>query len=136
MLSTFNALKATYGSQEISMDDLEVLRQYDYIRFENRGISRSNRDCILCEVVCEPFAAFLETAVSGFASPAALREAVRSAGLGLHEVPGDDAALLCFRSDDGGVELFAGVAPDGRVSIDPDDIEVLPSFQVFLRVQH
>jgi len=137
MLSTFNALKATYGSQEISMDDLEVLRQYDYICFENRGISRSNRDCILCEVVCAPFAAFLEKAVaSGFASPAALREAIRSAGLGLNEVLGEDAALLCFKSDDCGVELFAGVAPDGRVSIDPDDIEVLPSFQVFLRVQH
>jgi hypothetical protein len=137
MLSTFNALKAVYGSREISMDDLEVLQGYEFIRFENRGISRSNLDCLLCEVVCEPFAAFLENAAaSGFESPAALRETIQRSGLGLHEAPCDDASLICLKSDDEGVEIFAGIEPDGQVSIEPDDIELLPFFQVFLRVQH
>lgn len=137
MLSTFNALKAVYGSREITMNDLEVLQSYDFIRFENRGISRSEKDCLLCEVHCEPFAAFLHAATtSGFDSPAALRERVKRSGLGLRERPCEDASLLHFNSEDDGMEIIAGVAEDGRVSIDPDDIEVLPFFQVFLRVQH
>jgi hypothetical protein len=137
MLTTFNALKEIYGSREISMDDLEVLQRYDFIRFENLGISRSNRDCLLCEVECEPFAAFLKHATATvFESPAALRETIRRTGLGLHEAPCDDASLLCFKSDDEGVEIIAGVDPEGQVSITPDDVEVLPFFQVFLRVQH
>lgn len=137
MLSTFNALKAVYGSREISMDDLEVLQRYDFIRFENRGISRSNLDCLLCEVVCEPFAEFLKKAtITGFPSPEAMRETVKSMELGLYEAPCGDAALLCFRSDDEEVEIIAGVEPGGRASISPDDIEAVPFFQVYLRVQH
>lgn len=137
MLATFNALKDVYGSREISMDELEVLQRYDFIRFENRGISRSNRDCLLCKVECEPFAAFLKNATATvFESPAALRETIQRTGLGLNEAPCDDASLLCFKSDDEGVEIIASVDPDGQVSIAPEDIEVLPFFQVFLRVQH
>ncbi|WP_345969255.1 hypothetical protein WCX72_07755 [Sulfurimonas sp. HSL1-6] len=137
MLSTFNALKSVYASREISMEDLDVLQQYDFIQFENRGISRSEKDCLLCEVRCEPFAAFL-TAITAavFDSAEALRDLVRSTGLGLLEEKSEDAALLSFYSEDKMVEIIASVADDGRVSIDPEDLEVLPFFQVFLRVQH
>ncbi|MEJ2500954.1 MAG: hypothetical protein P8Y65_07510 [Campylobacterales bacterium] len=137
MLSTFNALRAVYGSREITMNDLEVLQSYDFIRFENRGISRSEKDCLLCEVHCEPFAAFLHAATtSAFDSPSALRDLVRRSGLGLCERSCEDASVLQFNSEDEGVEIVASVAEDGRVSIDPDDIEAIPFFRVFLRVQH
>jgi hypothetical protein len=137
MLSTFNALKAVYASREITMDDLEVLQQYDFIHFENRGISRSETDCLLCEVRCEPFAAFL-TAITAavFESAEVLRDMITKTGLGLFEEKSDDVALLSFMSEDKAVEIIASVAQDGSVSIDADDIEVLPFFQVYLRVQH
>lgn len=135
MLSTFNALKTTYGSREITMDDLEVIRRHDFIRFENRGISRSNLDCLLCEVYCDPYAQFLERAKGAFTSSQALREVLEESALGFQEQVSEDAELLCFQSDDG-VELFASVASDGTVSIDAEDIELPPFFQVFLRVQH
>ncbi|WP_345987069.1 hypothetical protein WCX18_07830 [Sulfurimonas sp. HSL1-2] len=137
MLSTFNALKAVYASREITMDDLEVLQQYDFIHFENRGISRSETDCLLCEVRCEPFATFL-TAITAavFESAEVLRDMITKTGLGLFEEKSDDVALLSFMSEDKAVEIIASVAPDGSVSIDAGDIEVLPFFQVYLRVQH
>ena len=137
MLSTFNALKSVYASREITMDDLEVLQKYDFIHFENRGISRSERDCLLCEVRCEPFAAFLERISGGdFESAEALRTLVAGSNLGLFESSGNDKALLCFCSEDKAVEIVACIEADGRVSIDPDDVEALPFFQVYLRVQH
>jgi len=137
MLSTFNALKSVYASREITMDDLEVLQAYEFIRFENRGISRSERDCLLCEVWCEPFAAFLQQLTRGaFASSEALRALIAKSGLGLVEMPGEDTALLSFCSEDKVLEIVACVTADGGVSVDPEDIDALPFFQVFLRVQH
>ena len=136
MLSTFNELRKTYASREISMDDLERLQQYDFIHFENRGISRSERDCLLCEVRCEPFENFLKTlSVGEFESAEALREAVAASGLALEESCQDDNACLTFCSRDKCVEIIASVEADGRVSVDPEDVGVEPFFRVYLRVQ-
>jgi len=136
MLSVFNALKAEYASREITMDDLERLQQYDFIRFENRGISRSERDCLLCEVRCEPFERFLRELTSAeLASPEALRELIVGAGLELEESQDGGGAMLTFCSKDKCVEIVASVETDGKVSVDPDDIEGEPFFRVYLRVQ-
>jgi hypothetical protein len=136
MLSTFNALKDIYALREITMEDLDCLQQYDFIHFENKGISRSERDCLLCEVRCEPFEAFLKTVTaSEFESVEKLREIVNGSGLGLEESWEEEASLLSFCSPDKCVEIVASVGGDGRVCIDPDDIEAEPFFRVYLRVQ-
>jgi hypothetical protein len=136
MLSVFNTLKAEFASREITMNDLERLQQHDFIHFENRGISRSERDCLLCEVRCEPFETFLERVRSSrFESADVLREFVACAALGLGEVHDDDPSVLTFGTTDGTVEIVATVQEDGSVGIDPEDIEAEPSFQVYLRVQ-
>ena len=136
MLSTFNELKAVYASREITMEDLERLQQYDFIHFENRGISRSERDCLLCEVRCEPFETLLKTlSGSEFESAEALREVVRNSGLELEESVAEEGGLLSFCSRDKCVEIIASVKNDGRVSIDPEDVEAEPFFRVYLRVQ-
>jgi len=136
MLSTFNALKALYASREITMEDLERLQAHDFIHFENRGISRSERDCLLCEVRCEPFETFLKTLTAAvFESAEVLREIVRHSGLGLEESEPAETGLLAFASPDKGVEIIASVDADGRVRIDPEDIEAEPFFRVYLRVQ-
>ena len=136
MLSVFNTLKSRYASSEITMEDLERLQEYDFIHFENRGISRSEHDCLLCEVRCEPLETLLK-ALKGavFASADALRDLIRSTGLGLEECAGCDPQLLTFYSPDRRVEIVAAVDADGRVSVDPEDIEAEPFFQVYLRVQ-
>ncbi|MBD3800926.1 MAG: hypothetical protein IE886_05645 [Campylobacterales bacterium] len=71
-----------------------------------------------------------------FESAEVLRDMITKTGLGLFEEKSDDVALLSFMREDKAVEIIASVASDGSVSIDVDDIEVLPFFQVFLRVQH
>lgn len=136
MLTVFNALKAEYASREIALEDLEALQEYEFIHFENKGISRSDTDCLLCEVHCAPFEEFLKkVSASVFDSPSALREFVETSGLGLNEFWCDDDALMLFGSEDETMEMTASVGSDGRVSVDPDDIDALPYFQVFLRVQ-
>jgi len=136
MLAVFNTLKAEYASREITMKELEILQRYDFIHFENRGISRSERDCLLCEVRCEPFESLLKT-LSGceFESADALREIVQSSGLGLEESETEEGSVLSFCSRDRCVEIIASVKNDGRVNIDPEDVEAEPFFRVYLRVQ-
>ena len=91
---------------------------YDFIRFENRGVSRSEQDCLLCEVHCEPFAAFLKRILGAvFDSVEVLRSVVAESRLGLFESPHGNAALLCFYSEDKAVEIVASVEADGRVRI-------------------
>jgi hypothetical protein len=133
MLAIYNALRSVYASSEITMEDLHVLQKYDFIRFENRGISRSNRDCLLCEVYCEPFATFLQKADNAiFDSPEALRKFIKESGIGLVEALCTDGEIFIFLSEDKEIEVSA-VLENGKISI--DEIEVLPYFQVFLRVQ-
>lgn len=136
MLSVFNTLKAEFASREISMNDLERLQQHDFIHFENRGISRSERDCLLCEVRCEPFEAFLAGIRSmRFESADSLREFVACAALGIREIDEGNPSMLTFGTTDGTVEIVATLQEDGSIGIDPEDIEAEPSFQVYLRVQ-
>jgi len=135
MLSTYHALKEIYASQEISLDDLEVLQQYDFIRFENRGISRSERDCLLCEVHCVPLESLLDSIKNTvFGSLEGLRSHIVASGIGL--VESVEEAFSTFHSEDKQVEIIASVSEDGQVNIDPDDVEAEPLFQVYLRVQH
>jgi len=136
MLSVFNALKAEYASREITMEDLERLQQYDFIRFENRGISRSERDCLLCEVRCEPFEKFLRELTSAeLSSPEALHDLIVGTGLELDESFDADGTLLTLCSKDKCVEIIASVETDGTVSVDPEDIVGEAFFRVYLRVQ-
>lgn len=135
MLSTFHALKEIYALREITMDDLEVMQQYDFIRFENRGISRSEKDCLLCEVHCEPLEALLTTLrQSILSSIEQLRTLVEKSGLNLLEHM--DNSLYIFRSEDKQVEIIAIEDENGSIIIDADDIEAEPYFRVYFRVQH
>jgi hypothetical protein len=135
MLTTFHALKEIYASREITMDDLEVMQQYDFIRFENRGISRSETDCLLCEVHCMPLEGLLESLkTTVFDSIQNVRRSIAHSGLNLIEHI--DGALYTFQSEDKQIEILATKHENGTVHIDIDDIEAEPLFQVYLRVQH
>jgi len=137
MLSTFLTLKNKYESKELLIDDLKVLQQHPFIGFENKGISRSNLDCLLCEVICLPYAKFLKQAISiGFESLAAMNEYITLNGLGLIIRDCDDTSLICFTNHHKQVEIYASVDSVGRIGIEADDIELQANFQVFLRVQH
>lgn len=136
MISTFYALKAQYASNEITMADLDTMQQYAFIRFENRGISRSETDCLLCEVHCEPLEELLLYIKNGMEKTAeCLKSKVEELGLAL-SASMDEASLLTLRSTNDLVEIIATVDDDGAISVDTDDITAESVFQVYLRVQH
>lgn len=136
MLSTFNQLKKEYASATISMNDLKALEKYDFIRFENKGISRSQLNSLLCEVICQPFGNFQKTLTSTiFDSEKSFREYIEKTDIGLYEEPSSDSSLVCFKSKDKQAEIIAVVEENGEVSVDAEDIEFTPLFQVYLQIQ-
>jgi hypothetical protein len=51
MIEGFNRLKTSYASKEVSLERLKAMEAGGLVRFENRGISRSQRDCLQCEII-------------------------------------------------------------------------------------
>ena len=136
MISTFYALKAQYASNEITMADLDAMQQFAFIRFENRGISRSQTDCLLCEVHCEPLEELLLYIKNGMEkTQECLRTKIKELGL-VFTASIEDASLLTLRSTNDLVEIIATVDEKGAILVDMDDITAESVFQVYLRVQH
>lgn len=134
MLGTFQILKNRYASSEVGMEELAAIGAYDFIRFENRGISRAKLECLLCEVCCAPLETLREQ-LSGkrFDSVEMFRRVVETSGAGLREADSDDPGLVVFTGDT--AEVTGVIDEAGRVSVDEDDVDFTESFQVFLRVQ-
>lgn len=136
MLSTFNQLKKEYASATISMDELKEIEKYGFVRFENKGISRSQLNSLLCEVIYQPFDTFQKTLISTiFDSTKSFREYIEKTDIGFYEESSDDKSLLCFKSKDKQAEIIAVVQDNGQVSVDAEDIEFTPLFQVYLQIQ-
>jgi len=137
MLCTFLTLKYQYESQELTIDDLRVLQQYQFIQFKNMGISRSNLDCLHWEITCLPYANFLnKLTTNGFASSTILSNYIIKSGLDLAIDENYYDSLVYMTNCDKKVEIIANIATDSTISMDVDDIELQPSFKIFLRVQH
>ncbi len=58
MLQRCEELVRTYGSQEVGMAELRSIEKSGLVSFENRGISRSDTDCLLCVVTFIDLARF------------------------------------------------------------------------------
>lgn len=137
MIDTFLTLKNQYESQELTLDDLNELKQYRFIKFKNNGISRSNLDCLYWEITCSPYADFLEQLTTiGFPSLEILNEYLNKRALGLFIDKDDDNEYVCLTTCHKKIEIIASIGKDGSIYMDVDDIELRPSFQIFLRVQH
>ena len=136
MISEFYRLKAVYGSKEITMDDLKDIQAGGIVSFENCGISRTNRECLLCEIRFDRLIALIGTlTVAPFDSTERLKKQIENSGILLSAQSGESDGLIVFTDEDAHIELIAQVNSEGRVSVEADDIDAVTSFQVFLRVQ-
>ena len=136
MISEFYRLKAVYGSKEITMDDLKTIQAGGIVSFENRGISRTNRECLLCEIRFDRLTELLRVLTAApFDSPECLKKQIENSGILLSAQSGESDGLIVFTDEDAHIELIAQVNSEGRVSVEADDIDAVTSFQVFLRVQ-
>ena len=136
MITEFYRIKEAYGSKEITMDDLKDIQASGIVSFENRGISRTNRDCLLCEIRFDRLIELLGTLTAApFDSPERLKKQIENSGISLSAQSGESDGLIVFADKAARVEVIAQVNGDGRVSVEADDIDAVTSFQVFLRVQ-
>ena len=136
MITEFYRIKEAYGSKEITMDDLKDIQASGIVSFENRGISRTNRDCLLCEIRFDRLIELLGTLTAApFDSPERLKKQIENSGISLSAQSGESDGLIVFADKAARVEVIAQVNGDGTVSVEADDIDAVTSFQVFLRVQ-
>lgn len=134
MIAEFNRLKSRYASQELTMEDLQTLQNSTLVSFTNHGISRTNRDCLLCDVHFDAFIRLKTTLTAQtFESVDVYCNYMESSELQLQRQE-SDADIIVYECDN--VEIIAAVESDGVVRVDADDIEGVDRFEVFLRVQH
>jgi len=137
MISEFHRLKEAYGSKEITMEDLKTIQAGGIVSFENHGISRTNRACLLCEIRFDRLDDLVSTLSStSFSSLQMLTEHIENARLPLSAQRSEEEGLIIFSDVGGHVEIIAQINSDGTVSVEADDIDAVTSFQVFLRIQH
>lgn len=135
MLSTFWALKSKYESTEISLDDLKQMQSSCDISFENRGIARSNLDCLLCSIVYNPLKSLKSSLENGaLTSQADVLQAIEPVLKGSDiAVEEDDESISC---DCELIDIVLTKLADGSISFEPDDVNIKESFDVYMRVQH
>lgn len=137
MISEFHRLKEAYASKEITMDDLKTIQSSGIVSFENHGISRTNKTCLLCEIRFDRLDELVGTLPATlFSSPQKLMEHVENAKLPLSVQSSEGEGLIVFSDTGSHVEIIAQHNSDGTVTVDADDIDAVSSFQVFLRIQH
>jgi len=135
MIRRFMQLEQRYASQEVSLDDLKVIQASELVSFDNRGISRSKKDCLLCEIHFETLQELITKLTSTrFPSIDDLDACINESGLLLVKEYEDDC--LSYVDEDKEVEIIATICEDGSIIVDKDDVEALYAFSVYLRIGH
>ncbi len=137
MLQRCEELVRTYGSQEVGMAELRSIEKSGLVSFENRGISRSDTDCLLCVVTFIDLARFKhELLTCRFDSLQTYEKFIEESGLALHKEASEDKSYVIHRCVNGFYEIACSIEEDGRVEVDSEEIRLHECFNVYLRVQH
>lgn len=137
MLKQIKELIDTYGSQEVGMPELRSIEKSGLVSFENRGISRSDTDCLLWVVTFVDLARFKqELLTSRFDSLQRYEKFIEESGFALHKEVSKDKSYVIHKCEDGFYEIACSVEEDGRVEVDSDEIRLHECFNIYLRVQH
>lgn len=135
MLDAFAALKTAYESKEITLDDLKSMQAECDISFENRGIARSNLDCLLCSIVYNPLKTLKsELKKEDFASEAAFEALMATVLRGSSVQAEIDDESICYESEL--LDIVATKLSSGAIKVEQDDVTITDSFDVYMRVQH
>jgi len=135
MIARFMRLEEIYASKEISMDDLKVIQASKLVSFDNQGVSRSNKDCLLCKIRFDKLHDLIHKLThTKFSSIHAVDRCIKESRLML--IKEYDSDCLSYADEDKHIEIIATIGKDGSVLVDKDDIEAIHTFSVFLRIQH
>lgn len=135
MIQTFSNLKKQYASKEISINELKSIESSGIVSFVNDGISRSNKDCLMCIIAFAAMKELVEEITSrDFPNIETLQAYINAS---MPELSGvQEEGMMIFRDKEHRVEIIATIADDLSVTVDGEDVMAETSFQVFLRVQH
>lgn len=137
MLKRIKELIDTYGSQEVGMSELRSIEKSGLVSFENRGISRSDTDCLLCVVTFTDLARFKQELLTRrFDSLQRYETFIAESGFALYKEASGDTSYVTHRCKDGFYEIACSIEEDGRVEVDSEEIRLHECFNIYLRVQH
>lgn len=136
-METFAALYENYASKEIDFETLKQIEASGLVRLENHGISRSQKNALLCKVYFEPLEKLLSSIVSKrFHTAAELESALKVSKLSFEKSDDIDNNLIVYTAASEKIEIIADVAPDGSVCVGDDGVEAYSTFNLYLHVQH
>jgi len=135
MIRKFMQLEERYALREISLDDLKIIQASNLVSFDNHGISRSKKDCLLCEIHFDKVQNLIRKLTSTkFPSITALDVCINESRLMLIKEYENDC--LSYVDEDNHIEIIATMCRDGSIVVDKDDIEAIHTFSVYLRIGH
>ena len=136
MLNKFKELIDTYGSKEVSMSDLQMIQMNHFVSFENRGISRSNTNCLLCVIIFNRLSKFKNALLSSqFVSYEQYEQFIMASGFDLKKDHESTETYVSHKSEDGFFEISCSIEKNGQIHIDSEDINLQEAFNVYLRIQ-
>ncbi|MEA2047099.1 MAG: hypothetical protein U9O64_01480 [Campylobacterota bacterium] len=135
MLKKFKELIDTYASKEITMEDLQSIQKVGFVSFNNTGIARSNKDCLLCIVTYDKLFEFKNKLLAKtLNSYDEYEDFILTSGFGF--LRDKDVSLECtsFKDEEEFFEIHLSVDKNGQIEFESEDIEIVTSFNVYLRI--
>lgn len=136
-MDNFTDLYNRYASQEIDFETLKQIEASGIVRFENHGISRSNKNALLCKVYFAPLEKLLNSIISKrFSNTDDLEKLLNESKIDFQISQEQSENRIIYSSLSEKIELIADIATDGSICIDKDGVEACTVFNLFLHVQH
>jgi len=137
MLKKFKNLIDTYALKELDMSALREIERSGIVSFDNHGISRSNKDCLLCVLTCVELSDFKKELLNcNFDSYERYEAFIQASGFDFEVDSSSEVDYIVHRDKEGFYEFACSIEPDGKVNIESEDVQLQETFHIYLRVQH
>lgn len=137
MLQRFKKLIDTYASKEITLEDLQTIQNEGFLSFDNTGISRSKKDCLLCIVTYDKLLEFKNRLhAKTFNTYSEYEEFILTSEFNFTKDEDTTVGYVCFRDTEKMCEICLTIDKNGKIEFEREDIEINPSFNVYLRIQN
>jgi len=137
MLKRFKKLIDTYASKEITMEDLQTIQKVNFVSFDNTGVSRSNKDCLLCVVTYDKLLKFKNKLLAKeLNSYDEYDDFILTSGFGFIKDENISLEYVSFKDEEEFFEINFSVDKNRQIEFDSEDIDIDTSFNVYLRIQN
>jgi len=137
MLKRFKKLIDTYASKEITMEDLQTIQKVGFVSFDNTGVSRSKKDCLLCVVKYDKLLKFKNKLLAKeLNSYDEYEDFILTSGFGFIKDENVSLEYISFQDEEEFFEINVSIDKNGQIEFESEDIDIDTSFNVYLRIQN